>query len=166
MLLGDKRGAETERWLEMPKMGPQYSIALVSNLSNLALNKEVAKQDAQQTMMLLAQFYTQMTQLSMQIDSPMTPPNLKITMMKIREAAADKFRSVLEVYGEPSPERYTDMFISGIPPDTGEGAPVATPPNAVGAPSGLPSGGLPPELLAMLSGGGAAPGAPPGAPTQ
>jgi hypothetical protein len=164
MLLGDKRGAETERWLEMPKMGPQYSIALVSNLSNLALNKEVAKQDAQQTMMLLAQFYTQMTQLSMQIDSPMTPPNLKMTLMKIREAAADKFRSVLEVYGEPSPERYTDMFVSGIPPDVGGGAPMAMPPNAMGVPpgppAGGPAGGLPPELLAMLSGGGAAPEAP------
>jgi len=145
MILGDTRGAYVGQWLDMPVAPPYFSIALVSNLSNLTMNKEVAKTDATTTMGLMSQYYQQMVQLKMMISNPQTPPDLKSMVEKIMTAASEKFRSVLEVYGEPSPERYSDIFLTGVPPSPDEsllgGAPASIPPG-VGAPppsnQGLP----------------------------
>lgn len=151
MVFGNERGASVQKWLDMPSTPPYFSIGLISNLANLTANKEVAKQDAQVTMQLISSFMMQMIQLEQMLVQ--SPPQMQQTLIKIRSAAADKFRAVLDAFGEPSPERFSDIFISG-PPITLEGAPEPNVPGA-GAPSlpGAPPG-LPPGIMAPGPQGG------------
>ena len=151
MLLG-ARGSQVEQWLSMPPAPPYYSVYLMSNLSNVSMNKEVAKSDATTTMGLMQQFYQTGLQLNQM--KAQDPQNAAI-YDAIQTAAAQKFRSVLEVFGEPSPERYSDVFITGVPSSVG-GPPDV---NSEGAPA-LPPGmenEMSPELLAMMGGGNGRP---------
>ena len=147
-ILGD-RGKDVQKWLDMPPAPPYYSIYLTSNLSNVSMNKEVAKADAKETMGLMGQFYQQMLQLKELVAKGILDPQ---TYQSIAVAAAQKFRSVLEVYGEPSPERYSDIFITGVPASigaSGEQPPLSIP--GAGTPAGL-EGQLSPELLQFMGG--------------
>lgn len=163
VLLGE-RGSLVQRWLDMPAAPPYYSIFLASNLSNVSMNKEVAKADATQTMDLMQRFY----QAGVQLKQMMTqdPANAQ-TYQAILTAASQKFRSVLEVFGEPSPERYSDVFITGVPGPIASDLGVGPPGGGEGAP--VPPGMedmIPPDLLAMLGGtnDGGLGQRPPGAP--
>lgn len=148
MILGE-RGELVQQWLDMPSAPPYFSIYLVSNLSNVSMNKEVAKADAKETTALMQQFYQQMLQLD---QMAMQMPQLMPTINKIKQAAAEKFRSVLEVYGEPSPERYSDVFITGVPSSISNemgGPPMPGGEGAPSTPEGL-EGVYSPELLQAL----------------
>jgi len=157
MLLGE-RGALIEKWLSLPPSPPYYSIYLTSNLSNVSMNKEVAKSDATTTMGLMTQFYQAGLQLQQMAKQD---PQNAATYQAIQTAAAQKFRSVLEVFGEPSPERYSDVFITGVPSS------MATPPPGPpgtdmgeGAPAQLPPGmenEFSPELMQAMGGGNGQP---------
>jgi len=160
MLLG-QRGSLVQQWLDMPSAPPYYSIYLTSNLSNVSMNKEVAKTDAKETMGLMQQFYQAGLQLNQMAAAD---PANAATYQAIKVAAAQKFRSVLEVYGEPSPERYSDVFITGVPgsPEVPPGPP--TPGMGEGAPgpdelAGLMQllGGGNDQLAGPTNGGGPAP---------
>jgi PPE-repeat protein len=98
----------------------------------------------------------QMIQLDQMIYNPQTPPQTQQTLIKIREVAADKFRNVLEAFGEPSPERYSDIFLSGVPPTPGAGAPMPGP-AGMGAPNPLEGMDMN-QLMSGMPGAGAATG--------
>jgi len=109
MIMGDE-GEWVRVFLEKPSTAPYLALNVISNLSNVAMNKEIRKQDAIATFQLLGQYYREMLQLSMLLANPQlqTGP-VRETVVRIAAAASEKMRSVLEAHGEMAPEQYTDV---------------------------------------------------------
>jgi len=109
MVLGE-RGAWMQEFLKLPASDPYMALRLKAGISNVAMNKEVQKNDAQATFMLLGQYYQQMIQLSMLLAQPnIAATPLTEVIQRMMQASSTKLQRVLEAYGELSPEMYADV---------------------------------------------------------
>jgi len=164
MVLGDK-GKYVQQFLNLPETPPYMSLAMISSVSHVAMNKEVEKQDHVTTMQMLSAYYTQALQMLGQAMLPATQPALRETLLNIAKASADKMNKVLTTYGEMSPELYTEVFgpmigganvngiqsagPNGVPGQPGMAPPPGATPGAEGGgisePSNMPLGAGAPD---------------------
>lgn len=107
MILGE-RGDYVRQLLDMPVVPPHLALAVVSSMSNVAINKEVEKNDAMATFQLLERYYQSMLQLTT-LFSQVPDPMAKEVIARIMRAGAEKMKKVLETYGEMAPEDYTNV---------------------------------------------------------
>ena len=110
MIMGDE-GEWARVFLEKPSTAPYLALNVISNLSSVAMNKEIRKQDAIATFQLLGQYYREMIQLSMLLANPQLQQAgaVRETIVRIAAAASEKMKAVLEAHGEMAPEQFTDV---------------------------------------------------------
>jgi len=177
VVMGEK-GKYIQKLLDLPsEPSPEYCVSVISNLSNVAMNKDVEKQDAIMSMQLLAQYYKQMFEVMGLINNEQTPGPLRESLINVARAAAEKMKRVLEAHGELAPEAYTDTFtpvIGGTDDEDSEdnigneGGPPSVPQQpGMAPPPGAPPGAQGPNMLGMAQGlmpPGSNPGPPQGPP--
>jgi len=112
MVMGE-RGAYVEQFLRMPAIPPFYGLSFTCGVSNAAMNKEIRKQDANQTIQLLERYYTGVIQM---VGMVAQQPELQPMAMKMIQNAGRKVQQALEAFGELNPEQYTDLFQMEQPP--------------------------------------------------
>jgi len=151
-------GKYIQQWLEFPAIPPQYALKLVSSVSNVALNREVEKQNAMTTFQLLAQYYEKIIQLVQGMLQ--APPQLQQVLAGIATASGKKLQKVLEAYGELSPEQYVNVLspLLGGQNDQGVGGSAPGEHGVGGAPGGAEgeAGGTSEPVAELPAGSGGA----------
>ena len=116
LVFGEK-GEYVEKYLTLPNSPARACVKV--NVASVAMNKEVAKQDAMVTYQLLSQHYQAIAQVMLQLANPNIPPEFRDFLVRVAQAATEKLKEVLEAYGGVGVEKYSDVV--NLPTEEGGG---------------------------------------------